>query len=667
MLFPTRTAKGENKVKNKKSKRLVAIILVLTALLWGATAFTVQYNTPLFVVELLVTAVMTVVSIMQIYSFRRSIRLYINSTIDSMEMLGTDVMAKFPVPVMVTDVSGTISWYNDSFFEKVIGGDEVCGMSLESVFDSETAKLLLDKNSLIVDFDNRSYRVDSFRSRHRSGGMRIFLFYDETAYRNISGLYEQTKTSVMFIQIDGMDFMLKNTLESQKNEILGAVDREIEAAISDKSGYIQKIATDKYIVFLQKSAVEQLKEQKFPMLKSVRSLQFGEKGGLTLSIGVGDGSDSISECVEMANAAIDMAVSRGGDQAVIKDGEDYEFFGGVKQAAQISSRVRTRVVAGTLKKMISSCDDVLIMGHAYSDMDCFGAAVALCKTVRELKKPAKIVIQKDKTLASSLIEYIESFPVYNDCMITPSAALREINKDTLLIVVDTHRKATFESPELYEKAKTAVVIDHHRKTPDCVDNALLFYHDPSASSACEMVTELIEYIGVNIVGKAEAEALLSGIMLDTRNFVMRTNARTFEASAFLRSCGADPVSVKRFFADTMETYRARAEIVARARLYGDYAISYVGGCSAETRMAAAQAADELLTISGVSASFVMYGTDGSVNISARSYGALNVQLVMEQLGGGGHQTMAAAQLESVTFETAASMLIDAIKAVKEQS
>lgn len=650
----------------KNNKSLVLIILALTALLWATTIFTAQYNTVLFVIELFVTAAMTVISIMRIYTFRKAVRSYINATADSMESLGTDSMVKFSLPVMVTDLSGDITWYNDAFFEKVLNGDEVYGMNLETVFNKSAAKQIIEQNTAAIEFDGRFFRVYSFKSHHRKGGVRIHLFYDETAYRNIAGLYDQTKTGVMFIQIDGMDFMLKNTLESQKNEILGAVDREIEAAISGKAGYIQKTATDKYIVFLQKSVVETLKAQKFPMLKSVRSLQFGEKGGLTLSIGVGVDSDSISECVEMANAAIDMAVSRGGDQAVIKTKEDYEFFGGVKQAAQINSRVRTRVVAGTLKKMISGCDNVMIMGHAYSDMDCFGAAVALCKTVRELKKPAKIVIDREKTLAGMLIDYVDSFPVYSDYLITPQHALREIGRDTLLIVVDTHRRATFESPELYDKAKISVVIDHHRKTPDCVDNALLFYHDPSASSSCEMVTELIEYIGVNIVGKTEAEALLAGIMLDTRNFVLRTNARTFEASAFLRSCGGDPVAVKRFFSDTMDTYKARAEIVSRAKLYGDCAVSFVNGCTAEIRMSAAQAADELLTIAGVAASFVMYGTDGAVNISARSYGLLNVQLVMEQLGGGGHQTMAAAQLENVTFEMAAAQLVDAIKAVREQ-
>ena len=649
----------------KQNRSLALIIIILTALLWVATILSANYNSIIFVIELLVTAVMTVVSAMKIYTFKKAVRGYITSAANQLESLGTDSMAKFQIPILVTNFSGEITWYNDAFFEKVLCGDEIYGLNINTVFEQKISDMLLDGDTLTLEYNDRVYKVNSFKSKHRVGGMMLYLFYDNTAYRKINDLYEQSKTSVMFIQIDGMDFMLKNTLESQKSEILGSIDREIETALSDKSSYIQKIATDKYIVFMQKEMVDKLKENKFAVLKFVRSLQFGEKGGLTLSIGVGLGSDYLSECVELANSALDMAVSRGGDQAVLKSGDEYEFFGGIKQAAQINSRVRTRVVAGTLKKMIAGCENVLIMGHSFSDMDSVGAAVALCKTVRELKKPAQVVLNPEKTLAQTLVAYVKNSENYHDYFITPDDSLKKVGKGTLVIIVDTHRRATVESPELFDKAQTTVIIDHHRKATDCIDNALLFYHDASASSACEMVTELIEYIGTSIVGKVEAEALLAGIMLDTHNFVLRTSARTFEASAFLRASGAEPVDVSRFFADSMETYKSRADIVSRAQIYGDCAISYANGGAAETRMAAAQAADELLTIAGVGASFVMYGDEQKVNISARSYGALNVQLVMEELGGGGHQTMAAAQIKDVTFEDAAKQLIDAITTVKD--
>ena len=650
----------------KNDRKLTLMIWVPTVLLWIVTILTAQFSYLLFTIELIVTACFTIIAIMQVYSLKKTVREYITHTTNQFESLGKDSMAKFPIPILVTNFEGEISWYNNAFFERVLGGEEIYGLNLKLLFDEDTANDLIVHTNASIEWGEHFYKVTSFKSKHRSNETKMYFFYDDTAHHKLNALYERTKMAAMFIQIDGLDFMLKNTLESQKNEILGAIDREIETAIPGNEGYIQKIATDKYIVFLQKSSVDNLKEQKFPILKSVRSLQFGEKGGLTLSIGVGSDNASISACVEQANSALDMAVSRGGDQAVIKLGKDYEFFGGVKQAAQINSRVRTRVVASTLKKMILGSDDVLIMGHSFSDMDSFGSALALCKTVRGLKKHANIVIDRENTLSSALIDYVAKLDTYSDYMISPTDALRKIGTNTLLIIVDTHRKVTVECPELYDKARITVVIDHHRKATDCIDNALLFYHDPSASSACEMVAELIEYIGASFVGRVEAEVLLAGIMLDTRNFVMRTSSRTFESLAFLRSQGADPVEVKRFFADSMETYKFRSQIVSRAQLYGDCAISYTLGNNAEIRMAAAQAADELLTISGVGASFVMYGGEGDVNISARSYGSLNVQLVMEQLGGGGHQTMAAVQLQNTTFELAAADLIDAIGKVREQ-
>ena len=319
----------------RNDKNLILIIAVLTALLWVVTIITARFNYLIFAIELIVTACITVLTIMQIYSFKRTVREYVSHTSNQFLSLGSDSMSKFPVPILVTDFEGDISWYNNAFFERVLGGEEIYGLNLKLVFDEDTAKDLLEHPTASVEWNDRFYKVTSFKYKHRSNETKMYLFYDDTAYRKMNVLYERTKNAAMFIQIDGLDFLLKNTLESQKNEILGAIDREIETAIPGNEGYIQKIATDKYIVFLQKSSVDKLKEQKFPILKSVRSLQFGEKGGITLSIGVGSDNESISACVEQANSALDMAVSRGGDQAVIKSGENFEFFGGVKPFAQI--------------------------------------------------------------------------------------------------------------------------------------------------------------------------------------------------------------------------------------------------------------------------------------------------------------------------------------------
>ena len=361
-----------------------------------------------------------------------------------------------------------------------------------------------------------------------------------------------------------------------------------------------------------------------------------------------------------------MALGRGGDQVAVMKDDTYEFFGGVSAGIEKMSKVRSRVIATSISRVISESDRVLIMGHRFSDLDSVGAAVGLQPVIRDaFKKPCYVVINKQTSMAKSLIELVEADN--RDVFITPEEAAHNLSVKTLMIIVDTHIPDFVESPELLSKCRKVVVIDHHRKNVNYIDDALVFFHEPTVSSASEMVTELITYLGENCVSRLQAEALLSGIMLDTKNFVLRTGVRTFEAAAFLRKKGADTVETKELFSSSLETHKKKYKIVDNAEIVCGCAVAATLDEDPNIRMVAAQAADELLTVENVAASFVIFASDGVLNISARSYGRLNVQLVMEVLGGGGHQNMAAAQLSNITLSEAREKLIAAIRVCIEDN
>ncbi len=639
-----------------------AVAMIAVLYIFAAVAY--FYDATLMVVELIVAIVMTAVFIISFLMMKNNLQHYFASAARTVQGSGTRTLADFVIPIMVTNSTGEITWYNENFRSSLLHGNDVFAEPQSLFFSDEDIRRLKDNGKTRIDCKGRKYLVFVYDFDEDMNNQHMFFFIDDTSNFKIAQSYRETRPCMMMIHVDGLDLLLKNALESQKTEIKGEIERQIEMISAVCGGFLQKISSTRYLLVTDFRGYEKIREDKFSVLSKVRELNFGDRGAASLSIGVGLGGANIVECVEYANNALDMALGRGGDQAVIKNKDEFSFFGGVTQAAQVNSRVRTRVIAATLKKLIENSENVLVMGHAYSDMDSFGAAYALCSAVQSMGKSAKIVVDEKKSLARPLIEYVKQSQKQLDFIEKPETAAMHINQKTLLIIVDTHRPSFVESRAVYEKASTVVVIDHHRQTVDFIDNSLLFYHDPSASSACEMVTELLQYMGTNSIGKVQAEALLSGISLDTRNFVMKTSTRTFEASAYLRSKGADPVNVKRLFADSLDTYTARASIVANATLYGRYAISSCPPSCKACRIASSQAADELLSIQGVDASFVMYIEKDTVNISARSFGAVNVQLIMESLGGGGHQTMAAAQIVGGTLEDANEKLKAAIDTYK---
>ena len=584
---------------------------------------------------------------------------YLSRIAGSLNQTDQDALSAFPLPAVVSSQNGEILWYNDLFRDQVLGGAELVGEAVGSIAGGASPADLSRKRFLDVTMKKRRYSVYISPLSVRGAILYTLYYVDDTRLKEIADEYRLSRPAVMIVYIDNLEEIAQNTRESERAQLAGRVETLLEDWMGPTSGLLRKYGSDHFLVILEERHLRPMVEGKFEILNRVRSVQVGDRLSVTLSIGVGQG-ETLRESEEMARQALEMALGRGGDQAAVKTRNGFDFYGGVSQGVEKRTKVRTRVVASALLELIAGSDTVMVMGHRYSDLDCLGAASAMAAAARGTGRPAYAVVRRKTTLAGELIHRFDE-EGRSDLFIEPEEARELAGRKTLLIITDTHNPQMLEDPELYRAAPAVVVIDHHRKMVDHIDNAVIFYHEPYASSASEMVAELVQYMGGDRLTRIEAEALLAGIMLDTRGFVMKAGVRTFEAAAYLRRLGADTVEVKRLFAESMDTYREKADIISRAELYRKTAIACCGEQgSSETRIAAAQAADELLYIKGVDASFTLFDDHGSINISARSLGGFNVQLVMETIGGGGHMTMAGAQLPGVTMEEARERLTQAI-------
>lgn len=473
---------------------------------------------------------------------------------------------------------------------------------------------------------------------------------------------DKYKSIVGLIFIDNYDEVLDTLEEFRHPLLLAIVDRKIKKMAKDLGGVVKKFEKDKYIIILSQDKIEELKETKFDILDNIREIDMGNTIPITLSIGIGINGVNLEENMEFARVSIDLALSRGGDQVVIKDGENYQFFGGHAKEGNRNSRVRARVKAYALTELIEEATNVLIMGHRHTDLDCMGAGIGVYSIVSALEKNCKIVLNNITSSVSYLYDRVKNDEKYSDAFITSEEALKLVNKKTLLIVVDVYKAGLCECPELIDKAKKIVVFDHHRKGVDYIENAVLTYHEPYASSTCELITEMLMHINKTIpIKQVEADAILAGIIVDTKNFAFKTGIKTFEAAAFLKKKGADTIRVKKLFKNSLDCYNARANVVTNMKLYRDnIAISVLEDNIDNPLLVVAQACDELLNIDNINASFVLCRTNDNISISARSFGEVNVQLIMEKLGGGGHQSVSATQIQDVTIEEAIDMLKEAI-------
>ena len=570
-----------------------------------------------------------------------------------------------PLSQPVVLLSGeTVLWYNDQFRQRMLGGQDLLVSRVQKVIPG------LDLQQARTQEGQQLTLADGVWSAHSSTvpgdaeTMTLVVFNEETALRRVEAEYKASRPGYLVFLVDGYDDVFSDMLDSERARLLEGINRVLEEMIGRGTGFLRRVASGRYIAVVEERQLEQFAKRGYDVLDKIRALD--PSVNLSLSIGIGRGAKTLREAQDMAVQALDMAQGRGGDQAAEMTPDGFTFYGGVSHGVEKRSKVRSRIVADQLVKLIKEADHVVIMGHRMSDLDAIGSAEGVLRICKICDVPAVIAVRRDATLASSLINALVAAGQEDD-FIDPKGALPIISKRTLCIVVDTYQVNLVESKEILEKCGKVAVIDHHRKGVGFIENPALVCHEPYSSSASELVTELLQYVGErdDKPNRVEAEGLLAGIMLDTRDFTLHTGVRTFEAAAALRRYGAETERVRQRVDVTMVEYNAKADLVEAAQMYKNCAVSVSGEVPPEARVAIAQAANDLLTIQNVEASFVAVQVGTGVNISARSLGAVNVQVIMESLGGGGHQTMAAAQLKHITPEAARARIQTAIDQYRE--
>ena len=558
----------------------------------------------------------------------------------------------------------TVLWYNTAFRQRLLGGGDRLASRAQKLLPGLDLQLCRTADGQQLNLADGVWSIHSSTVPGQSESVTLLIFNEETALRRVEAEYKASRPGYMVFLVDGYDDVFSDMLDSERARLLEGINRVLEDLIGRGTGFLRRVASGRYIAVVEERHLEQYAKRGYDVLDKIRALD--PSVNLSISIGIGRGAKTLREAQDMAVQALDMAQGRGGDQAAEMTPDGFTFYGGVSHGVEKRSKVRSRIVADQLVKLIKEADHVVIMGHRMSDLDAIGAAEGVLRICKICDVPAVIAVRRDATLAGSLIDALVRAGQEDD-FIDPKGALPIVSKKTLCIVVDTYQTGLVESKEILEKCGKVAVIDHHRKGVGFIENADLVCHEPYASSASELVTEFLQYVGDrdDKPNRIEAEGLLSGIMLDTRDFTLHTGVRTFEAAAALRRYGAETERVRQLFDVSMVEYTTKAMLVSEAQMYRGCAITVSGEVAPEARVAIAQAANDLLTIQNVEASFVAVQVGGGVNISARSLGAVNVQVIMEALGGGGHQTMAAAQLKHITPEAARSRIQTAIDQYRE--
>ena len=573
-----------------------------------------------------------------------------------------------PMPMMVFNPENDdVLWANDLFTDLPGVGKDIFESRVRDVVeDFETHWILEGKSEFpgLFTWNGRRYRIFGCLSRPEGTGhmgvLATTYWMDVTDLEHMRATLAETRPVVAIIMIDNYEDLMSACPEGKRSAVRAAVEEKMDQWRGGSGALLMKSDRDRYLMVLDEARYEKFAAGRFSILDDVRTVQAGEGVYATLSIGVGREAADFEALYKNAGLALEMALSRGGDQAVVKDQMNFEFYGGRAKTTEKRTKVKSRVMANALGDLMDDTEHVYVMGHKYADMDTLGAAAGICAIARKRGKTARIVLDMENNSVGPMLRKLRALPEYKDVFIGGGDAFLRVQPDTLLVVVDTNRPESVESEPLLESCNRVAVIDHHRRGSSYIEKMALNFHEPYASSASELVTELLGYLlETGDLLKTEAEALLAGIVLDTKNFTNRTGGRTFEAAAYLRRAGADTQDVQRMFQSDLESMIDRYAIIRRAVLYReDLAIAAIDEpCE---RVTAAKAADELLTLSGVQASFVFYPKDDGVYISARSLGEVNVQVIVEALGGGGNSTSAGGQLPGVTVEQVCQKLQEAI-------
>lgn len=662
------------KKRYSKIEAIGIIIAAATLLVCGAYSL---YNKDYISVALLSSAAVFVIATGYDLNRRhkKSLTEYVEMITAQKEGMSGDAISKFPIPMAVLKINGQISWYNNMFSE-MLGSNDLYNIVISDVMpELKWSEILKSQNGIYTyaGYKGHKYNVvgdiiKNINSKSEKPDFSVLLYFiDKTEIESLRKRYEEEKIDVGIISIDNYEEVFQQLDDSDLQEAIAQINKYVNTWVAESHGVIKKVERDRYIVIFEHKYLKEYIAKKFDILEKARAIGAELNIPISLSIGIGSGG-SISENDAYSRAALDMAHGRGGDQAAVKDSSQYNFYGGIAKDYEKSTRVKTRAFAVAFKDFIQNSDKVIFMGHASHDYDSFGSALGLQRAVRSLEKDAYIVLDNSPAI-SLLEEEVMGVEEYEGMFITPDEAGEMITMNTLLVVLDTHRPSMLPSPQLLEKTTKVVLIDHHRRSTEFLSNISLVYHEPYASSTAEMATEIMQYIDTEKkMTSLEAKALYVGLLMDTKNFTIKTGVRTFESASYLRRYGLNTTEVRRLFAVGKNDYSNRAEIVRQANeVCENILVSVCDEAYPNMRVISSQAADEMLSLSGISAAFVIYPAENEVCISARSIGDINVQIIAEKLGGGGHATVAGAQIKGISTKEAYESLKNAILETLEEN
>lgn len=591
----------------------------------------------------------------------------------NLDVAGRNTLSKIPMPLVIVDSNGFILWVNSVFSEIV--SKSFYGKNVNVFIKDFNIQKILDKNG--GQFERVNVEKDIYNvlaspvevGEDKQGKSYIILLYfiNKTDFYTMYETYNEKKPVVALIEVDNFDEVNKSTEDIYRPALIAEIDNRINAFAASIESISRKYDDTKYIAVMENRFLNQLIEKKFDILDDFRGIDVGNKMPVTLSIGIGKNAESFNKVHEFAVAAKDLALGRGGDQAVIKDGDKFSFYGGKSKEVEKRTRVKARVMAHAIASLIDQSEEIIIMGHDSPDIDSLGAAIGMYRGCKLRDKNAYIILNRVNDSIVKIVDKLNKSKEHQGMFINNETAMQKVQKSPLLIVCDVHRKSFVEYPDLLDKVSNIVIIDHHRKSVDFIENATISYIEPYASSSCELVTELLQYMNEKTqLHELEAQALMAGIYVDTKNYTFKTGVRTFEAAGFLRRMGANLIEVRKLFADDFETYIERSKLVASADITNGIAIAMHRG-DVKNSLITPQAADELLKIEGIEASFVLTEMGNDIIISGRSLGDINVQLILETIGGGGHMTIAGAKIINVSIDEAKQMLIDSINNYLKES
>lgn len=631
-----------------------------------------QYTIALFSSLIIVIVIFTTIA--KHKKKQRNLKNYIIDFTNKLEQLSISSVFNFPMPVLIIDRQGKVCWYNLKFKDVLYDENEVENVidlapnfSMKSLENNDQGVI----NNLDTINDNKCYNVlySKLADEQFSNDAQYILYWVEnTTFQVLKNKYNDERPISLIIQIDNYDEMSEKMDKISRASMLAQIEKILNKYAVEMNGFVVKYDVYKFIMIIENKYLEILEEKKFSILEEVKEIKSSDEYFYTLSIGVGAYAKTITQLFEYARGALDIALGRGGDQAVVKKINAVKYYGGKSKAVEKRTKVKARVISFALRQIIDQSSNVIIMGHRIGDMDSLGSSIGLYSIAKSRGKNAYIVLNSVNYALKNLCERMQNEDSsYIEALVTTEQALKLMDSETVCVVLDTSKASFTEAPEVLEEADRVVVIDHHRRSEEFIENLILDYIEPYASSTCELISEMIQYMGDHIkLNKFEADALLAGIIVDTNSFIFKTGVRTFEAASFLRRNGADTIAVKDLFSESLDIMKKKTEIVDRAEIkFNDIAISYIEEEEEENNVLAAKVADELLTVRNVNASFVLVKHPHYVHISGRSMGHISVQLIMEKLGGGGHLTMAGAQIKTTNIDNAKEQLYDAIKQYKE--